>query len=122
MTTTLDGKREFGREIPDVVSYAVGHRSSSSPRPAPSQSFDWEALVALLVYPVKVSIIEAMDWIGEPLSATDLDRLLAGETGVSLISYHLRKLVELGVLKPVRKDTVRGAVQTFYALSSYSSS
>lgn len=68
-----------------------------------------------------VSIIEAMDWIGEPLSATDLDRLLKGQIGVSLISYHLRKLVEPGVLKPVRKDIVRGAVQTFYALSCYSS-
>jgi DNA-binding transcriptional ArsR family regulator len=94
---------------------------ASAIHPDPASSFDWEALVALLVHPVKVSIIEAMDWIGEPLSATDLDRLLKGQVGVSLISYHLRKLVELGVIKPVRKDTVRGAVQTFYALCCYSS-
>jgi hypothetical protein len=94
---------------------------ASAVHPVPAQSFDWVALVALLVHPVKVAIIEAMDWIGEPLSATDLDRLLTCQVGVSLISYHLRKLVELGVLEPVRKDTVRGAVQTFYALSCYSS-
>jgi len=87
----------------------------------PAPSFDWEALVALLVHPVKVSIIEAMSWIGEPLSATDLDRLLKGKVGVSLISYHLRKLVELGVILPVRKETVRGAVQTFYGLTCSSS-
>ncbi|HWO84691.1 MAG TPA: helix-turn-helix domain-containing protein, partial [Solirubrobacterales bacterium] len=68
---------------------------ASAVHPAPTESFDWEALVALLVHPVKVAIIEAMDWIGEPLSATDLDRLLTGQVGVSLISYHLRKLVEL---------------------------
>lgn len=95
---------------------------ASAPQISPASSFDWEALVALLVHPVKVSIIEAMDWVGEPLSATDLDRILKGQVGVSLISYHLRKLVELGVLQPVRKETVRGAVQTFYALSCYSSS
>jgi DNA-binding transcriptional ArsR family regulator len=89
----------------------------ASPQLSAAPSFDWEALVALLIHPVKVSIIEAMDWVGEPLSATDLDRILKGEVGVSLISYHLRKLVELEVIKPVRRKTVRGAVQTFYALS-----
>lgn len=95
---------------------------ASATQLSPTSGFDWEALVALLVHPVKVAIIEAMDWIGEPLSATDLDRILKGQVGVSLISYHLRKLVELGVLEPVRKETVRGAVQTFYSLSSSSSS
>jgi DNA-binding transcriptional ArsR family regulator len=94
---------------------------ASAQQVSPAASFDWEALVALLVHPVKVSIIEAMDWVAEPLSATDLDRILKGQIGVSLISYHLRKLVELGVIHPVRKETVRGAVQTFYTLSCYSS-
>jgi Helix-turn-helix domain len=89
---------------------------------ATRSSFDWETLVALLIHPVKVSIIEAMSWVGEPLSATDLDRILSGQVGVSLISYHLRKLVELGVIQPVRKDAVRGAIQTFYTLSCYSRS
>jgi hypothetical protein len=59
----------------------------------------------------------ARDRRADALSATDLDRILQGQIGVSLISYHLRKLVELGVIQPVRKETVRGAVQTFYALS-----
>jgi len=95
---------------------------ASAHQVSPASSFDWEELVALLIHPVKVSIIEAMSWIGEPLSATDLDRVFKCQIGVSLISYHLRKLVELGVIQPVRKETVRGAIQTFYALSSYSSS
>lgn len=85
-------------------------------------SFNWETLVPLLVHPAKVAIIEAMAWIEQPLSATDLDRLLQDHVGVSLLSYHLRKLAELGVIERVRQETVRGAIQTFYALPGYSSS
>lgn len=88
----------------------------------PTSPFNWETLVPLLVHPAKVAMIEAMDWIEEPLSATDLDRLLQDQAGVSLLSYHLRKLAELGVIEQVRQEHVRGAVQTFYALPGYSSS
>ncbi len=83
--------------------------------------FDWEALVPLLVHPAKVEIIEAMSWIEVPLSATDLDRILSGQLGVSLISYHLRKLAELKAIEKVRQEHVRGAIQTFYALGNCSS-
>jgi DNA-binding transcriptional ArsR family regulator len=83
--------------------------------PAP-QAFNWETLVPLLVHPVKVEIIEALAWVGLPLSATDLDRILRGKIGVSLLSYHLRKLTEVGALRRVRQEQVRGAVQSFYAL------
>lgn len=89
------------------------------PTAAPAQrspTFNWETLVPLLVHPVKVEVIEAMAWIGLPLSATDLDRVLRGRVGVSLLSYHLRKLAEVGALERVRRDQVRGALQTFYAL------
>jgi len=81
-------------------------------------AFDWATLVSLLIHPVKVEIIEALSWIDLPLSATDLDRVLRGQVGVSLLSYHLRKLTEVGALERVRQEQVRGAVQTFYALAS----
>lgn len=95
---------------------------SSAQQLPTGQPFDWEALVPLVVHPVKVAVIEALSWVEEPLSATDLDRILDGGVGVSLISYHLRKLTELGAIRRVRQSTVRGAVQTFYALPGYSSS
>ena len=84
--------------------------------PEPAAAFDWAALVPLLVHPVKVEIIEAMTWIGLPLSATDLDRVMRGQVGVSLLSYHLRKLAEVGAIERQRQEPVRGAIQTFYAL------
>jgi hypothetical protein len=93
----------------------------ASPEPYPSRTFRWEVLVPLLVHPVKVAIIEAMTWIDRPLSATDLDRILQGELGVSLLSYHLRKLAELEIIAPAHRETVRGATQTFYAFSGNTS-
>jgi len=83
---------------------------------APTPSFNWESLVPLLVHPLQVAIIEAMSWTEMPLSATDMDRISNGRIGVSLVSYHFRKLAELGVIHRVRQETVRGAIQTFYAL------
>src|SRR5215218_4287063 len=50
---------------------------------------DWAALVPRTVHPVKVSIIEAMEWIGEPVSATELTEMFEEPEGhyLSLISY-----------------------------------
>jgi DNA-binding transcriptional ArsR family regulator len=98
-----------------LETFSVQMPPTAAPPQSP-QSFNWETLVPRLVHPVKVEIIEAMAWIGLPLSATDLDRILRGEIGVSLLSYHLRKLTEVGALERVRRDQVRGAMQTFYAL------
>ena len=97
---------------------SVARMEPSTHPPPTAQAFDWEALVSLLVHPAKVEIIEAMSWIGEPLSATDLDRILDGTLGVSLVSYHLRKLAELKAIEKVRQEAVRGAIQSFYVLKA----
>lgn len=82
------------------------------------QTFQWDALVSRVVHPLKVAIIEALLWIGEPLSAKELDEVLDREWGLSLVAYHLRQLTKLEAIEPVRQQAVRGALQTFYALSS----
>lgn len=82
------------------------------------QSFNWEALIPHLVHPVKVAMIEAMEWIDVPLSPKELDRIFDEEYGVSLVAYHMRTLSEVGVVQMVRQQAVRGALQSFYALSA----
>jgi hypothetical protein len=82
------------------------------------QSFEWDALVPLVVHPLKVAIVEAMLWIGEPMSAKELDYVLDEQWGLSLVAYHLRRLLEFGAIEPVRQQPVRGALQTFYALAA----
>jgi len=80
--------------------------------------FNWGTLVPYLIHPVKVAIIEAMEWVDVPLSPRELDRLFDEQFGVSLISYHMRTLMDVGVVEKVRQQPVRGAVQTFYALAT----
>jgi hypothetical protein len=82
------------------------------------QNFEWEMLVPHLVHPVKVAIIETMQWIGEPLSPRELDLSFEEEYGVSLVAYHMRTLADVGVVEPVRQQAVRGALQTFYVLTA----
>jgi hypothetical protein len=86
--------------------------------PDKNHHFNWDTLVPYLIHPVKVAIIEAMEWVDEPLSPRDLDRIFDEQFGVSLVSYHMRTLADVGVVEKVRQRPVRGALQTFYALSA----
>jgi hypothetical protein len=67
---------------------------------------------------VKVVIIEAMEWVEVPLSPRELDHMFDEQFGVSLVSYHMRTLAEVGAVEKVRQQPVRGALQTFYSLSA----
>jgi DNA-binding transcriptional ArsR family regulator len=79
---------------------------------------DWSALVPRLVHPTKVVILEAMLWIGRPMSATELEELACGDTALKSFSYHLKRLIEAGVLEVVGKLKVRRATsakkETFF--------
>jgi len=62
----------------------------------------WEPFLPHLVHPIKVAIVEALLWIGQPLSAVQFGRVLRGvDDGFceSNVRYHVRHLVELGVLE-----------------------
>ena len=85
---------------------------------ASNGSFNWESLIPHLGHQGKVAIIEAMQWIEEPLSPRQLDRIFDEEFGLSLVAYHMRTLADAGVVKRVRQEPVRGALQSFYALAA----
>jgi len=80
------------------------------------KQFEWDMLVPHLVHPIKVAIIGAMQWIEEPVSPRELDRIFDEKHGVSLIAYHMRTLLDMGVVEQVRQRPVRGAVESFYVL------
>jgi hypothetical protein len=82
-------------------------------------ALDWAALVPLTVHPIQVAIIEAMEWIEEPVSATELTDMFQEPKGhyLSLVSYHMGKLVQLGAVEKTGHRPVRGARETFYFLA-----
>ena len=80
-----------------------------------SEPFAWDAFVPHIVHPLQVSIVEAMQWIGEPLSASDLTKVIDDEkTGLSHVSYHVVKLAKTGLVEVVRTRPVRGSLEKFY--------
>ena len=74
--------------------------------------FDWAALVALTVHPVRVAVIEALHFVEHPLSAPELSELLADSYySADAIAYHARALAKLGALE-VRR--IRGTRKQYY--------
>jgi helix-turn-helix protein len=78
------------------------------------KSFEWDALVSLIVHPTKVAIIEGLWWVGQPLSASDLAKMLGRKYELSNVSYHMGKLADLNALTVVRTRQARGSIETFY--------
>jgi hypothetical protein len=79
------------------------------------EPFDWSALVPRVVHPLRVAIVEALLWLDQPLSSTDLVKLLDDpEIYLSHVAYHVSRLVEASALKPIHRRQVRGATETFY--------
>jgi hypothetical protein len=79
------------------------------------EPFTWDAFVPYIVHPLKVSIVEALRWIDEPLSASDLTKVIDDEEyGLSHVSYHMVRLAGTGALEVVRTRPVRGSLEKFY--------
>lgn len=79
--------------------------------------FSWEVFVPRLVHPVKVAIIEAMLWIGQPVSAKQLELSFDAEKYyLSLISHHAKHLSDLGVIEILGWAPVvgKGVTEKFY--------
>jgi hypothetical protein len=86
--------------------------------PIPSwdgDSVDWEAMVAQVIHPAKVAIIEALAWIGRPLSPSLMAEIFSeSDLYLSLIAYHVKGLADMGLLEIVTTKPVRGALERFY--------
>jgi DNA-binding transcriptional ArsR family regulator len=87
MTTTVEEKRQFGREVPEAVSYAVGHR-------------------------VRVELLAALNDLGSA-SAIELARVV--HQPLSTVTHHIAQLLEAGSLRVERTEKVRSVEQRFYS-------
>lgn len=81
----------------------------------PGPPADWTALFRLLVHPMKVAVVEALDQAQQPLSANEIWlRVGMGRFTAEALSYHVRSLSKLGALEMTGQRRVRGAVETYF--------
>lgn len=66
--------------------------------------FRWGSLVARLLHPNQVTVIEALRWIGEPLTAKDLEEICE----VPRIQSAVKRLQELEAVEAERQDPFGG--------------
>ena len=79
------------------------------------ERFDWASLVPQVIHPLKVALVEALQWVDRPLSAADLTKIVDNESyQVSGVSYHMVRLAKVGAIEVVGKRQRRGAIETFY--------
>lgn len=88
-----------------MISAASQSPAGRAEPPASDSPFPgWEAFLPQLVHPVKVAVVEALLYIGEPLSSAQLTKFFSEEGGLfgeSNVRYHLRALATVGVLEVV---------------------
>lgn len=66
-------------------------------------------------HPQRDQILDAMRSYGRPISPTQLARITDNTIGST--AYHVRTLVQAGVIELADEGRVRGAVEHFYALA-----
>lgn len=64
----------------------------------------WATLPEKALHPLRVPIVEALRWIGEPLSAIGVVDVLDGHMSMCDAGHHLRALTALGVTEPAPID------------------
>ena len=84
---------------------------------AGDEAFRWDVLVSRLLHPVQLAMIEALLWIGLPLSPSDLSQMYGGEFSNSHTGYHVQVLARLEVVELVGTEQVRGVTRHLYFLS-----
>lgn len=78
--------------------------------------FCWAALVARLLHPVDVEIIEALQWIEQPLSADELSKVFDGEWSWAKVSHHIRRLDKLDAVELSEIQTMPNIADIHYRL------
>lgn len=71
-------------------------------------------LAPQLIRDARVEILEALEWLGQPLSIKTLMRVLDCRRSASALAYHLSRLVDGGGLGVVATGKAMGSFERFY--------
>lgn len=101
-----------GQRVPGLQDCPRATAEGRSPAPSstvngdgPSGAdVDWGLLAPRFIHSIKISIIEAMRYIDQPLSASELEKVLGGSFVSSTLSYHLKSLADRGIVEELAKE------------------
>ena len=79
------------------------------------EPFGWTTLFGTAIHELKIAIAEALDWIGEPLSATELWIIFDLQFSYHDVAYHARSLEKKGLTVEAWRRGARGATEIYYA-------
>lgn len=102
-----------------VIAHATSQQSTEQIVTAhgqPIDGFDWASLVARSLHPVEVQIIEAMQWLDQPLSAGDLEQLFDESVSWPVLCRRLRRLTKLAAIELAEAATERNISSVTYRL------
>jgi hypothetical protein len=75
----------------------------------------WANVFDAQVHPAKIFILEALDHVGLPLSAKEVNKMADGKRGeVVSWAYHLRQLAKENLVHRTHQAPYRGALEAFY--------
>ena len=79
--------------------------------------YDWSFLIDMEIHEVKVAAIEALDWIGGPLSATELHLIFDERYRYQTIAHHINGLAKRKLIQQTHVRPARGAGEKYYLLA-----
>lgn len=75
----------------------------------------WDAVLLSLLHPTQLLIIEALSYIGQPLSPALLNGVIdCQKVELGHLDYHCKRMVTLGILVKRRREPSRGSWENFY--------
>lgn len=119
LAKATDEENRYEQAVLEHRALAELARALGSPAGHGPATVDWDGLLAGLLHPTQFQIIEAMHWINRPVSACQLVQVFdRDQKDLSAVSYHLRRLSELKVVRLSSVRRVRGAKERLYKLAS----
>jgi len=75
----------------------------------------WSQVFDEQIHPAKIFILEALDHVGLPLSAKEVNKMADGKRGDLVTwAYHLRQLAKESLLHRTHQAPYRGTLEAFY--------
>ncbi len=118
LAEATDRENRYEEALLEHRAFAELGRALGSPTEA-GATVDWDGLLCRILHPTQFQIIEAMHWIDRPVSASQLVKVFdCDPKELSSLSYHLRRLRTLKIVRLSSIRKVRVAKERLYELVS----